>query len=48
MWVCICACVYIYNLLDSAKKLEDGHDVCCVCVCVCISISISISISINI
>ena len=38
MWVCICACVhmsvctYAHNLLDSAQKLEDGHDVCCVCV----------------
>ena len=38
MWVCICACVHMsmctcaHNLLDSAQKLEDGHDVCCVCV----------------
>ena len=37
--MCICACVHMsvctcaHNLLDSAQKLEDGHDVCCVCVC---------------
>ena len=34
----LCQCVYVHvctcahNLLDSAQKLEDGHDVCCVCV----------------
>ena len=29
VYMCMCA----HNLLDSAQKLEDGHDVCCVCVC---------------
>ena len=28
VYMCMCA----HNLLDSAQKLEDGHDVCCVCV----------------
>ena len=29
VYMCMCA----HNLLDSAQKLEDGHDVGCVCVC---------------
>ena len=32
MSVCIRMCMCAHNLLDSAQKLEDGHDVCCVCV----------------
>ena len=32
--VCTCLCAHVHIiLLDSAQKLEDGHDVCCVCVC---------------
>ena len=34
-YVHVCA----HNLLDSAQKLGDGHDVCCVCVCVCIYVA---------
>ena len=31
IYVHVCTCAH--NLLDSAQKLEDGHDVCCVCLC---------------
>ena len=34
VYMCMCA----HNLLDSAQKLEDGHDVCCACV-VCIYVA---------
>ena len=37
VYMCMCA----HNLLDSAQKLEDGHDVCCVCVCVCVCIYVA-------
>ena len=32
MCMCMSVCTCAHNLLDSAQKLEDGHDVCCVCV----------------